>query len=213
MIEIQTLTNSATSPGTGFSVIQLLPTGLGFLGGFLTAVLAEPLRQRFFAPVLGLSFGRSEDYISHTPELLNGQPSEATYLRLKVRNKSFRLAKSCRAFLTNVQRIDRAGHARNTEYCDSIQLAWSVRPDEQYGAQDLAQGVPYFVDIASFRDGTDVFMPHVKSLPLRYHPIFAAQGQYLLTIVVSGDGVKPGTVKVRIDWRGDRKAIGAQTAA
>jgi hypothetical protein len=206
------LINTTNAPQTALGISQVLGPAIGFAGGFLTALVAEPLRQRFFAPRLRLSFGNSEDFISHTPETRDGQTGQATYLRLRVENKSFRLAKACRAYLTNVQREDETGHPHPTQYCDSIQLAWSVRVDEAYGPQDLAQGVPYFVDVVSFRDDTNIFMPHVHGLPFRYSSIFENQGTYLLTIVVSGDGVKPSKTTIRVEWRGDRKALVAGTA-
>jgi hypothetical protein len=132
---------------------------------------------------------------------------EATYVRVRVINRSFRIAKACRAYLTGVLREDAKGHLIKTQYCDSIQLSWAVRGEQAYGPQDLAKGVPYFFDLVSFRDGTDVFMPHVEGLPFRYHDIFQARGTYCFDVIVAGDGVKPAKMRVRIVWEGNRKAL------
>jgi len=196
----------------GPQAFDFLPAALSFAGGFLTALLAEPLRQKWFAPRLKLSFGTSPDFISHTPEAQGVMMGEATYIRVRVSNQSFRIAKACRAYLTGVFREDERAHLIKTQYCNSIQLSWAVRGEQAYGPQDLAKGVPYFFDLVSFRDGTDVFMPHVEGLPFRYQDIFGKRGTYHFDVIVAGDGVKPAKMRVRIAWDGNRKAIAASHA-
>jgi len=200
------------TPDPGPQVIDLLSPTLSFAGGFLTALLAEPLRQKWFAPKLKLSFGTGPDFISHTPEAQGVLMGEATYVRVRAINRSFRIAKACRAYLTGVFREDAQGHLIKTQYCDSIQLSWAVRGEQAYGPQDLARGVPYFFDLVSFRDGTDVFVPHVQGLPFRYQDIFRTRGTYHFDVIVAGDGVKPAKMRVRIAWGGDRQALAASHA-
>jgi hypothetical protein len=102
---------------------------LGFIGGFLTALFAEPLRQWLYRPRLSLSFGSSGDFITKTPEVAGASKYEACYIRLKVVNLSSRLAKACRAYLVGIEKqVD--GAFRPEVYCDSIQLAWAVRGDQ-----------------------------------------------------------------------------------
>lgn len=162
-----------TDGPAGQQLVAFLPTLLSFLGGFTTALVGEPLRQRFFASRLQLMFSRDSDCVSHTPATLGMQEIEATYLRVRVENRSFRLAKACRVFLVNFERVDEEGRTQRTEWCDSIQLEWAVREKQRYDAQDIAKGVPYFVDVLSFMDGTAVMEPKVHSLPFRYRPLFA----------------------------------------
>ena len=73
--------------------------------------------------------------------------------------------------------------------------------------------MPYFFDLISFRDNTDTFMPHVQGLPYRYNDLFEKQGRYLLTVMVSGDAVKPARLAIRVDCHGNRKAIIARARA
>jgi len=192
----------------------ILPALLSFAFGFITALLADPIRQRLFAPRLALTLGAGEDFLTNTPEVRHGRAVQATYLRIRATNTSFRLAKQCRAFLTDVKRLDEAGKPVKTVYCDSIQLAWSVREgDARFGPQDLAQDVPYFFDLASFYDGTDQVYPRTLALPYRYESIFQGAGGYLFTVVLSGDGVKPTKVVVSVHWTGDRSTLIAKPAA
>jgi hypothetical protein len=76
-----------------------MDTLLGVLGGAIVALLAEPVRHWLWSPRLDLAFGSGEDFISPTEERGTGLVKrEATYCRIRVRNQSFPLAKSCRAF-------------------------------------------------------------------------------------------------------------------
>jgi len=59
---------------------QLAP----YIAGFLTAVLAEPLRQRLFRPRLKVEFRDDTNCISWTRE---GE-TKACYLRIRVQNRS-----------------------------------------------------------------------------------------------------------------------------
>src|SRR5947209_4242810 len=81
------------------STLKSQPSLLGFLGGFVTALFAEPLRQWLYRPGLSLSFGSSGDFITKTPEVSGGAKYDAFYIRLRVVNTSSRLAKACRAYL------------------------------------------------------------------------------------------------------------------
>lgn len=86
------------------------PYVLPYLIGFLTAVLAEPLRQRLFRPRLKVEFRDDTNCISWTKE---GE-TRACYLRIRVRNRKWRLARGCRAYLVNVELRDANGRFQPT---------------------------------------------------------------------------------------------------
>lgn len=219
MFEIQPDSAAAAAPTLAKQLLPFLPQAISFAAGFTTALFAEPIRQRLFAPKLSIVFGTGPDFTTETPEVARaseddpGRRGQATYLRLRVRNDSFRLAKACRVFLVGVERADAEGRFMPTPFCDSIQLSWSVRDTQAFEAQDLARDIPYFVDLISFRDGTDVFMPHVRGLPFRYNDLFSTRGRYRFTVRVSGDGVKPARARIVVDWAGDRTTLRAESAA
>jgi hypothetical protein len=148
-----------------------------------------------------LSFGSSIDFVTKTPEIAGDSQHEAFYIRLKVVNSSSRLAKACRAYLVGVEKqVD--GVFRPTIYCDSIQLAWSVRGDQAYAAIDLPRDVPQFVDIVSTRSISKEFTPVIWLVPLRYKALFQETGVFRFRVQVSGDGVKPVWGQVTLHWDG-----------
>jgi hypothetical protein len=184
------------------TLVRMLPSVLGFLGGFLTAIFAEPLRQWMYRPKLVLEFGQSADFVTKTPERSDDAQYEAYYVRVKVTNKRSRLAKGCRAYLVGIERLTETGRFERTEYCDSIQLGWAVRGDQSYSAIDLPKDVPHFIDVVSTRPVSNSFKPHIHPVPMRYQQLFATQGTYRLTIRVSGDGVEPASSSLWFKWSG-----------
>jgi hypothetical protein len=175
---------------------------LGFLGGFFTALFAEPLRRWLYAPRLALTFGTSSHFLTRTPEISPNSQHEALYVRVKVVNTRRALAKSCRAYLVNVERKGPSGKFEPTEYCESLQLGWASQAELTFGAFDLPKGVPHFVDIISTRPTSPAFALATKVTPLRYTQMLVTPGVYRFTIVVSGDGVKPATTRPAVSWNG-----------
>jgi len=137
---------------------QLVP----YIIGFLTAVLAEPLRQRLFRPRLKVEFLNDTNCISWTRE---GE-MRACYLRIKVRNRKWRLARSCRAYLVNVELREANGLFQPTSYYDSMQLAWSAAGDQAFSAIDLPRGLTRFVDVVSTRENSRKFRGQRESAGL-----------------------------------------------
>ncbi len=180
----------------------LLPSVVGFLGGFLTALFAEPLRRWLYAPRLTLTFGTSNHFLTRTPEISPSSQHEALYVRVKVVNTRSALAKSCRAYLVNVERKGPSGTFEPTEYCESLQLGWASQAEQAFGAFDLPWDVPHFVDVISTRPTSPAFSLATKVTPLRYTQMLLTPGVYRFTIVVSGDGVKPATIRPSVSWNG-----------
>jgi hypothetical protein len=182
---------------------------LGFLGGFLSAVFAEPLRQWLFRPVLKLEFTNTGDFVVRTPEGPDRQ-HEAHVVRVKVTNTSGRLAKSCRAFLINIERLAGSGAWERTVYSDSLQLGWSALENARHSPLDLPKNVPHYVDIVSALQRTATFVPAIPAVPFRYESLWQSSDTYRFTVMVSGDGVKPASVGIRFKWIGawDRIEVG-----
>jgi len=192
---------SVPSDSNTSTLLRSLPSLVGFISGFFTALFAEPLRQWLYRPRLSLSFGSSIDFVTKTPESTGGSEHEAFYIRLKVVNSSSRLAKACRAYLVSVEKqVD--GVFAPTIYCDSIQLAWSARGDEAFAAIDLPHDVPQFVDVVSTRSTSHTFAPAVRLTPFRYKELFEGTGVFRFRVQVSGDGVKPVWGQVILHWDG-----------
>ena len=184
----------------------------GFLGGAAIAVAAEPIRQRLFAPTLGLYYEDNSDHLASTPAYVAQHEVQALYVRAKVVNHSLLLAKRCRVFLVNIERQDSTGEFSRTLYCDSIQLAWAVREGQQYEALDVPHSVPFFVDIFSTLEGAPGIQPHVRSLPLRYVSLFSAPSTLRLSLRVAGDGAKAAELKLVVEWKGTWNSIAIRAA-
>jgi hypothetical protein len=172
-----------------------------FVAGFLTAIFAEPIRQRIFRPVLKLEFENNDHFVTKTDE---GNPptDRAQYIRVKATNAKARIAKSCRAYLIDFARRGPAGSWDATEYCDCLQLSWSALPGASHDALDLPQHVPFFVDVVSTRQTATSFAPALAFTPYRYHHWFSTPGTYRFTILVTGDNVKPARLSISFKWTG-----------
>jgi hypothetical protein len=183
-----------TSPN---ALTPLLTFGLGFL----SAIFAEPLRQLIFQPVLRVEFETNAHCVAKTQI---GEPPTAWvhYIRVKVTNTRTRIAKSCRAYLVGIQRRGPSGAWEATDYCEALPLGWSARPDVEHGMVDIPKGVPHYVDVLSTKDTSNSFHPAIVFTPYRIDGLLAAQGTYLLTILVTGDALKPAQIRLLFKWTG-----------
>jgi hypothetical protein len=73
---------------------------ISFILGFLSAVFAEPVRERLFRPILKLSFTGQDDTVAKTKTIAG---IEAVYVRVKVVNTKRKLARAVRAYLIIVE--------------------------------------------------------------------------------------------------------------
>lgn len=115
---------------------MLINTVIGAALGFTAAIFSEPLRHWFFSPKLKLVFGNDLGCRARTPEqmIINQQINtyDADYIRIKVINTKPAIAKSCRVYLVNIERLDDTDKFRKTIYEDSIPLSWACRGDKAY---------------------------------------------------------------------------------
>jgi len=185
----------------------LAPLG-SFVLGFITAVFAEPVRQRFFRPELELSFSGGEDTLTRT-STVGG--SEAVYVRVRVQNKKPKLARACRAYLVNVERKNDDGRFAPTAYVDSIQLAWSCQtPGNERAPIDLPNGVSQYMDVVATSSITNTFALQISPFPVRYTVLLSPKPEtYRYTLQVAGDGAEPTILKLVFMWKGKWDDVGA----
>ena len=174
---------------------------VSFVLGFITAVFAEPVRQRFFRPELELGFSGREDSITKT-ETVGG--SQAVYVRVQVRNTKPKLARACRAYLVNIETKSATGEFEPTAYVESIQLAWSCRmPGNERDAIDIPNGVSQYIDVVATSSISSHFAIQIAPFPVRYNVLQSPIPQtYRYTIQVAGDGVEPKVLKLVFVWKG-----------
>jgi hypothetical protein len=98
--------------------------------------------------------------------------------------------------------LNRDGNFESTGYIDSIQLKWSARGEDALNGLDLPKGVNQFVDVIMTQETISNFIPQTAISLFRYDEIWKREGAFRFTVLVSGDGVKPEVVKIRLVWRG-----------
>ncbi len=186
------------------NALEMLSSILSFIGGFLSAVFAEPLRRWLYRPVLRLQFGTTDHFITRTPEDNETSRHESYYLRVRAMNTRAALAKNCRAYLVNVEYLGSSGAWEATTYCESMQLAWAGPGDAPYAALDLPKDVPQFINVLCTREDSPRFTPSIVPgmLLFRYDSFLSSPGTYRFTVIVSGDGVRPASIGLRLKWTG-----------
>jgi hypothetical protein len=176
---------------------------LSFAAGFFTAIFAEPFRLWLFRPVLQIEFEQNDHCVTKTEEGLSPSRHGAHFIRVKVTNLSSRIARDCRVYLVGFERRGPKGTWDPTDYCESLPLKWSARPDINHNAIDLPQGIPHFVDVLSTRETAPSFRPEIGFLPYRIEHLLSTPGTYKFTIMATGDTIKPVTLSLSFKWTGD----------
>jgi hypothetical protein len=190
-----------------------MPTVIGALVGFTSAIFSEPLRRWIYRPKIKLYFGEEEEYNARTPEeatIIDPEKSavpfqsihDAIYVRIKAVNVNYAIAKSCRAYLYSVEMKDKNDNYVPTIYCESIPLAWSCRDKQAYDPYDLSRDVVQFIDLISTRSISSDFRVEIKPMPYRYMDIFKQHGTYRFNVQVSGENIKPNYIKIIFKWDG-----------
>lgn len=196
-------------PSTSSSAASILQSVATFLSGALTALFAEPIRQRMFRPNLNLSFDNDEECVSHTfhtSRTLAATGPKAVYIRVRVNNTRNRMARECRGYLVNLEAKNEKGEFVKTEYCDSIMLHWSCqRPETKYLPIHIPKGVNQFLDIVSLEENRNYFNPETHVILNRYHELLRRTGVFRFAIHVVADNAEPKTINLIFEWNGDWK--------
>lgn len=184
---------------------EIVTAGVGFVSGWLLALFGETFRLWLVGPRLTVDFKDAGHYVTDTPEEFRDSSGKvfsthsARYVRVRVENERTALAKACQAYLVKVESKGPDGLFRATEYAESMPLGWANVGRIRL---DLPKGVPHFVDVLSSRAPVKAWQPEIGSTPLRYAPLLSRSGDHRLTVVVSGDGVPPQTIRLLFTWNG-----------
>lgn len=182
----------------------LIGGAIGFISAILAPIVVEPLKHRVFGPKLKVEFKEGDaGFITDTKE---GGGKNSHYVRVRVLNTGRQIAKQCRAYLVDVEKWNiSTGEFEPTIYCDSLQLAWSARTNtkEAYLPQDMPRDINQFIDIIYTRNLESGYKIMIEPRLHRYESLFKEHGKFQYTVLVSGDNVKPVSVKVVFEWSGD----------
>jgi hypothetical protein len=183
----------------------------GGVVGLITSLAAEGWQRRIYGPKLEFNCGSSGSYRSQTDMFDgNGQKvAEGIYVRLRVRNVKSRIAKSCRAYLTSVER-EKPDHSWQAILGESIQLAWTGQDQkDRFAPLNIPMGVDQFIDVVAVANPLPGApeMPHfpIPQLATHYLPylnLLQQPNTYRLTVLVAGDGVMPTSHRLIVKWTG-----------
>jgi hypothetical protein len=185
-----------------FSSISIANTAVGVILGIFIREIWEFFRR----PALHVSFDEHDEGCKAHTAIGDDRSSEGFFIRAKVVNSKRRLAKSCRAFLVDVEQRNARGEfvSLTPKYDDSLSLTWSSQPGTiGQGPIDVPAGVSQYVDIVSTDKRIDGYRVHALIVPFRYGTLLDNKPKVLrFTILVTGDDVKQDKIKVIFDWRG-----------
>jgi hypothetical protein len=185
-------------------MVDYLTPLIGIVTGTVIGVVAEPIRTWLLRPRLRLRFDPVR-CVTSTPTYGGIVESRGHYVRVQVINRSGRVAKACRVFLVDIEQMDGVGIFRPTVYLDSLRLKWASQLEgEELRPLDLVRGVSQFVDVISTDKASHyAFTLHVPFTPGIYAQLFGYEPKTLrLTILATGDDVKPATTQIVFAWDG-----------
>jgi hypothetical protein len=177
--------------------VQIIAAIIGSVLAFLGGVIAIDVRNFLFGArlVLDLTEHGSRVQTRHRDDGLG-----AVYIRVRVRNEGTSIAKSCRAFLTKIEKKEH-GLFSSTEWAEACQLCWSSQADGSR-ALDLPTGIEHYMDVVRSNSKYTQIFPVVVTPLYIYENVFQEPGTYRLEIVVSGDGVYPKSCRVIVTHTG-----------
>ncbi len=198
---------------------ELIATAvMGALGGGILTVLGQETLRYWRRPILTVYFEDKGEYIAQTP--INWPRSfndpdagtdelQAIYVRVKVINSGLATARSCRAYITHVERENFDGSADRIERQDSIPIPWSLRGAQGIEPFDLPRGINQFADICFTvsRDEPQKLFNAAPMFPLRFRRSWDRPGRFELEIMVTADGAKPASQMVKFEWQGPWNSI------
>ncbi len=189
----------------------------GWLLGLFTKELSERITFWVRGPKLKADFGDTEDCVTLTPEeyvVQTGASTVATragqrvvmYARVRVTNTKPRIAQRVRAWLVNIEeQVD--GEFRPTIFRDSMPLIWSY--NAEIDAADLPQSINRYVDVVRVQSDQPGYEPCLRAhdgtvlKPLRFAPLFARNGVFRLTVLVSAQDTAPQQIRLILSMDGN----------
>jgi hypothetical protein len=120
------------------------------------------------------------------------------FLRISIKTDSVEPVTNCKAFLTRIEKNEEKKWGDH-----SPQLTFSEGEDPDALAKTVYNKVPAFIDVLALTSWGEI-RPGTKNriwpfMP-RMHEIFSEVGDYVLTVVITGDGAEPITALLKFNW-------------
>ncbi|MFO1154024.1 MAG: hypothetical protein U1E42_10250 [Rhodospirillales bacterium] len=164
----------------------------------------QPLFHEFFLHLLIKIFkGRG---ISNTPQgeiHPDGkfiQTDEAYWLRIKVTNDGKNIARTCRAHITQLSRINRDGTVERMDNQDALIIRWAIINETVI---DLPKGVNQFSGICyTKKSAANRLIPNTPREAIRLERVWGSPGTFELRIVVTAENAEHTCKLIRFEWGG-----------
>jgi hypothetical protein len=182
---------------------QLIIGGfIGFISALFAPILIVPIKYFFYGPKLKLKFN-NDDYAYKTEIQKNNKTVH--YIRAEVINTGCGIAKQCRAYLVNVQKMNPSGKFEPTHYKDSLQLSWAAKKEEKdkYNPLDLSKNISQFINVIIITEPSEYKVQIQEDLYSYKSLLEGEKGTFKYTIHVSGDNVKPVLINIITEWNGN----------
>jgi len=184
----------------GWLLITVLVTG--FLGGLVSQSVTF-LTRYFTRPKLRFEVGSTAPFVIQGPT--DTSPTGSTWIRIRVENKGWRNAESCRVYLTDVFK---EGRQEPILKQDAMMLGASSGGDSgAYEPITISRKFGRFWDIADTRGRDEL---HVTSQEFVYRNTTQAPlpiGTYDFWLAASGTNFNPVTIGIKVKFAGANAPI------
>ncbi len=199
--------------------VQVLGAGIvGALGGGILTVIGQEIVRCWRHPVLNVYYEDQTEYLSEAEldwphdKKNNNDPTPryvVRLLRIKVLNEGRSTAKSCRAYISRISRINMAdGSKQSIDNQDSIPISWSMQDDFPTRPIDIPVGIRQFADVCFTlsRDTPYKLFP-TGLFPNRLREAWNKPGKFELDVVVVADDASVATKTINFEWQGPWKSL------
>lgn len=174
---------------------------LSILVGLILGVCSEPLRKYLLRPILRTTFTQDENCICETPvNLPAGQEvfeSHAKVVRFYVQNTRRFLAKSCRAYLIQIEKVTPT--KTETIFADRIPLDWAYIGAT---AVDIPGHTGLYCDLVGASQPSEQLRPHVNPMPKLLGNILRDCATYRFKAIIAGENLTPQSININVAWKG-----------
>jgi hypothetical protein len=137
----------------------------------------------------------------------NSASPECRWARVSVINCGRGYLRNCQAFVSNIEQEQSGEWVKtNPQFVDPLGLEWAATPVHQrYNPRDVPRETEFFINVVASAESpsqNDSLTLSVEHWPDRLKKIFESHRRYRITVTVTGDQVKPRTVKVIVNWTG-----------
>ena len=132
------------------------------------------------------------------------------YIRARIRNEGSHVAKQCRPYLINLEKVHHSG-TEPTRFFDSLALRWPG-PGSDYEPRDIPRGISQFFDVVGVLKNEPGWRFTFRERFSSHDDLPHHKGTYRFTVIVTGDGARPSGRKIDVTYSGDWHHLGAVDA-